>query len=285
MSVQTAVLGLASIVLPRRHRARWREEAAAVLMEVSGARRLWYTLDTVVKVPVLARQHRRGQPEGLPVTSRWISAVAGAALLASALAAVLPLLTVESTVESTVPPGSRAVPVLDPLGYLQVMGGLVALVAIRSFTAARRPGGGLRYADSVAVLITVFVGAGPLVAWLLSTGLNLPIVALVGNVLPGLWLAGVCSLAVRRRIGPWPPAVVGTVAGLALMGALGAAPLWRMTSELQSVALLIGHTSLLVAAPTYLIWSAWAGVRLLLGRQDLLIARRPTPAGLRGDAR
>jgi hypothetical protein len=277
MSVQTLVLGIASIVLPRRHRARWREEASAVLMGVSGVRRWWYTLDTVVKVPILARQHRREHPDSLP--GRAVSAVVGAALLASTVAVLLPVLTAKPHVI----PGSRVVLALDALGYLLVMGGLVVLVATRSFRFTQRRGAALRYADSGAVLITVFVGAGPVVAWPLSIVLDLPAVALVGNVLPGVWLAAVCAMALRRRTGPWPLAVVGAIAGLALMGVLGALPLGRAMPGHQPLVLLIGHVSLLVAAPAYLIWSGWAGVRLLLGRRDLLLAGPATPDGLRPD--
>jgi hypothetical protein len=275
MSVETLVLGIASRVLPRQHRARWREEASAVLMGVSGARRLWYTLDTVLKVPILAREHRRRVPDGLP--GRRSSAVVGAALLASALAGLLPVLIAARDVL----PGGGVVLALEPPGYVLVMGGLVVLVATRSFRRAGRPGAGLRYAHSGAVLLTVFAGAGPLVAWPLSIALNLPVVALVGNVLPGVWLAAICALALRRRTGPRPLAVVGTIAGLALVGVLGALPLGQVMPGDRPLAVLIGNLSLAVAAPTYLIWSGWAGVRLLLGRQDLLTAWRPTPDGLR----
>jgi hypothetical protein len=163
------------------------------------------------------------------------------------------------------------------------MGGLVALVAARSFRFARRRGRGLQYAHSGAVLITVFAGTGPVVAWLLSIAFNLPVVALVGSVLPGVWLTVVCTMALRRRTGPWPLAVVGTIAGLALIGVLGSLPLREVMPGHQPLAQLVGHLSLVVAAPTYLIWCGWAGVRLLLGRQDLLMARPPTPDGLRPD--
>jgi hypothetical protein len=277
MSVQTVVLGMASIVLPPRHRARWREEAAAVLMEVSGVRRLWYTVDTVLKVPILARQHRRGHADGLP--GRGISAVVGAALLASALALIFPVL---SGVPRTLP-GVPVLAVWEPLAYLLVLGGLAALVAARSFRSVRRPGGGLQYADTGALLITVLVGTGPVVAWLLSIALNLPVVAFVGNVLPGMWLAAICAMALRRRTGPWPLAVVGTIAGLALIGVLGTVPLGQMVPGHEPLALLVGRLSSAVAAPTYLIWSGWAGVRLLLGRQDLLTAWPSAPDGLRPD--
>ncbi|GIJ70870.1 DUF4304 domain-containing protein [Virgisporangium ochraceum] len=55
------MLRLGSVILPPAHRDRRREEAAAVLMDVSGRRRFRYTVDTVVKVPVLAFEHRRRQ--------------------------------------------------------------------------------------------------------------------------------------------------------------------------------------------------------------------------------
>jgi hypothetical protein len=164
-----------------------------------------------------------------------------------------------------------------------VMGGLVALVVARSFGFAQRRGTGLRYADSGAVLITAFVATGPVVAWPLSIALNLPAVALVGSVLPGVWLAAICALALRRRTGPWPLAVLGTIAGLALIGVLGNLPLMRLMPGQQPLALLTGQLSLVVAAPTYLIWSGWAGVRLLLGSRDLLVAQPPSPDSQRPD--
>jgi hypothetical protein len=289
MSVQTVMLGMASVVLPRHHRARWREEASAVLMEVSGARRWWYTLDTVLKVPLLAREHRRGQADGLP--GRWVSAVVGGALLASLLAVTVDVLgmfllrdpaAIGGDVYVEVP---RVVPVLrmDPVGFLIVMGGLFALVVARSFRFAQRRGAALQYADSGAVLITAFVAAGPVVGWPLSIVMNLPMVAVVGNALPGVWLAAICAMALRRRTGPWPLAVVGTIAGLALAGAPSTLPLGQLMPGHQPLALLIGQLSLVVAAPTYLIWSGWAGVRLLLGRRDLLLAGPATRAGVRPD--
>jgi hypothetical protein len=276
MSVQR-VLGMASVVLPRGHRARWREEASAVLMDVSRGRRLWYTLDTIVKVPVLAREHRRGRPDNVTLPGRWASAAVGAALLAGALALFLPMLT-------RVPfalPGAPVLAVWEPLAYLLVMGGLLALVATRSFRSARQHGGSLTYADSGAVLLTAFVGTGPVVAAPLSTALDLPVVALVGNILPGAWLAAISALALRRHSGPWPLGALGTVAGLALIGVLATLPFRQMMPGQESAALLIGKWSSAVAVPAYLIWSVWAGVRLLRGRQDLLMARPPTPDGLR----
>ena len=91
-------------------------------------------------------------------------------------------------------------------------------------------------------------------------------------------------MALRRRTGPWPLAVLGTIAGLAQIGALVALPPLAVMPGHQPAALLIEHWSLLVgAALTYLIWSRWAGVRLLLGRQDLLLARPATSDGLRPD--
>jgi hypothetical protein len=294
MSVQTVVLEIASVVLPPRHRARWREEASAVLMGVSGVRRLWYTLDTVLKVPILARHHRRGQTGGRTISrpGRGTSAVVGLALLASALAVAADLSALHllrepgpfgADVYFEMPHALPVITMSDPLGHLLVMGGLFALVATRSFGSARRPGGGLQYAHSGAVLITVFAGAGPVVAWPLSTALNLPVVALVGYVLPGVWLAAVCAMALRRRTGPWPLAVLGTFAGLAQIGALVALPVAQVMVGPRPPGLLVGHVPLVAAALSYLIWSGWAGVRLLLGRQDLLLAGAPGPDGLRPD--
>jgi hypothetical protein len=215
--------------------------------------------------------------------------VVGAALLASALVVAADVLAlgllrgpgpIRADVFFAVPPVLPVIRMSDPFAYLLVMGGLFALVATRSFRFGQRRGGGLRYADSGAVLITVFVGAGPVVTWPLSIVLNLPVVALVGSVLPGAWLAAVCAMALRRRTGPRLLAVVGTVAGLALIGVLGTMPLGQVMPG-QPPALLVGGLSLVVAVPTYLIWSGWAGVRLLLGRRDLLLARPPTADGLR----
>jgi hypothetical protein len=186
--------------------------------------------------------------------------VVGAALLASAVALVAPLLSGTPRVPSGPIP---VLAVMDPRAYLLALGGL----------------GGLRYADSVAVLITVFAGTGPVVALPLSIAFNLPVVALVGSVLPGLWLAAICVIALRRRTGPWPLAAIGTVAGLALMGVLSSMPLGEMMPWQHP--LLIARLSSAVAVPTYLIWSVWAGVRLVLGRPELLSAEPPTPDGLR----
>ncbi|MCW6003617.1 hypothetical protein K1W54_03340 [Micromonospora sp. CPCC 205371] len=278
MTVHSMVLGIASIVLPQRHRARWREEASAVLMEVAGVRRVWYLLDTVLKVPILARQHRRGQTSDLPgaklsAVDRAVSALVGAALLAGVLALLAPVLAGAPRI-----PPVEPLPVLavsDPLAYPLVMGGLFALVAARSFRSARRHGGGLRYADSGAVLITVFAGAGPLVAGPLAIALGLPAMALVASVLPGAWLAAICAMALRSRTGPWPLAMVGAIAGLALIGVLGSAPLGQVTPGQQPLAVLVGGLSTAVAVPAYIIWSGWSGVRLLLGRLDLLTAWLP----------
>jgi hypothetical protein len=255
----SVVLRVASVVLPRGHRARWREEVAAVLMDVSGWRRFRYTVDTVVKVPVLAVHHRSAGLVG--GKGRRLSALVGAALIASVLATL-------SGSPRALPGGSLR----DPVGYLLAMGGLAALVAVRSFrTARRRSGARLGYADSGAVVITILAGAGPLVGGLVSWALYLPVLAMVGNVLPGLWLATVCGTALLRRTGPWPLAAIGTVAGLAMVAALGLAlPLAKMTPH---AAMLIGEVSILVAAPAFLVWSAWAGVRLLLGHQELATGR------------
>jgi hypothetical protein len=247
------LLRLASVILPPAHRDRWREEAAAVLMDVSGRRRFRYAVDTVLKVPLLAVEHRRRQPVDL------VGAVVGGALIASVVAIL-----------SGVLPGAapRALPgagTPDPVGYLLVLGGLVAVVAARSFRTARRHGGGLTYADSGAVLVTVAVGAGPL----LVAPLGLPVVTLVGTVLPGVWLAVVSATALRRGEGPRVLAVVGMVAGLALVGVLGSVPLLRLVPGVH----VVGLASMVVAAPSYLVWSLWSGARLLLGRGDLLVAR------------
>jgi hypothetical protein len=286
MTVHNVLLGIASIVLPQRHRARWREEASAVLVEVTGMRRVWYTLDTVLKVPILARQHRRGRTSGLPgreisAVDRAVSALVGAALLVGVLAFLAPVLAGGPRI-----PLGEPLPVLavsDPRAYPLVMGGLFALVTARSFRSARRHGGGLRYADSGALLITVFVGAGPLVAWPLTIAFNLPVMALVASVLPGAWLAAICAMALRSRTGPWPLAVVGVIAGLALIGALGSEPLGHVTPGQRPLAVLVGGLSTAVAVPAYVLWSGWSGVRLLLGRPDLLIAWPPIPPVVRPD--
>jgi hypothetical protein len=241
------LLRLASAVLPPAHRDRWQEEAAAVLMDVSGWRRFRYTVDTVVKVPVLAWQYRE------PVDV--VTAAVGGALIASVVAIV-------SGAPAVLPGAGRP----DPVAYLLVLGGLVAVVAARSFRTARRHGGGLTYADSGAVLVTVAVGAGPLIV----APLGLPVVTLVGTVLPGVWLAVVSATAWRRRTGPRALAVVGVVAGVSLMGVLGTVSLLRLAPGFPVQP--AGSVALAVAAPSYLVWSLWSGVRLLLGRRDLLVA-------------
>jgi hypothetical protein len=289
MSAQTVVLAMASIVLPPRQRARWREEASAVLMEVSGARRWWYTVDTVVKVPVLAWHYRRGRADRLPVAGRRIAAVVGAALLASALMMAADLLALPPLRASGVigfdlyVETSRALPVLsllDPSVRLLMLGGLFALVAARSFRMAQRPGGGLQYADSGALLVTALVIAGTVGAWPLSIELDAPAVAVAGSALPGAWLVVTCASALRRRTGPRPLALAGIVAGVTLTAVLVALPLRLLLPGSPALPVLVGHLSLL-AVPAYLVWSGWTGVRLLLGRPDLLVARPAGPAGAR----
>jgi hypothetical protein len=249
------LLAAASLVLPRPRRARWREEAMAVLLATSGARRLGFTLDTVVKVPVLAWHYHRTDP--LPPVGRWPAALAGAGLLST------PVLIVAALSLAPVI-GEDAAEFL----FLMAPGGMLPLVAVRSFRVAAHRGGTVaRYV--VALLVTVFAGTGPVAAGALSVLVGVPGIALVGSVVPGGWLICVGASALARRHGPPSLAVVGMVAGAALVGVLLGLQLTMLAAGSAGLLSALTALSLFALVPAYLVWSLWSGTRLLRGSGDL----------------
>lgn len=255
------LLRVTSRTLPAAHRARWQEEALAVLLHTSGRRRWRFTWDTVVKAPVLAWHLRHTDP-GRPSTD-WGARLAGAGLLA------IPALVL----------GGLALPALvgedaAEFVFLLAPAGLLPVVALRSWRSALRRGGGpLRIA--AAVVVTVFAGTGPVAAGALSVVTGLPLLALPGSLVPGLWLAGVSGLALARRVGPTALAVIGTVAGAGLTGILLGLQLMMLGAP-QQVTLLLSAFALLTFVPGFTVWTVWSGTRLLRGHADLLAVPAPT---------
>lgn len=252
----TVLLAAASLILPPSRRARWREEAMAVLLATAGARRVRFALDTVVKVPVLAWHYRRIDP--LPPVRRWSAALAGAGLLST------PVLIVVAVVLAPVI-GENTAEFL----FLCAPGGMLPVVAVRSFRGAAHHGGtAVRYAT--AALLTVFAGTGPVAAGALSVALAAPGIALAGSVIPGAWLIAVCATALVRRHGSPSLAVVGTVAGTALIGTLLGLQLTMLAPGLGAPLSALTVLSFAALIPSYLTWSLWSGVRLLRGNGELL---------------
>ena len=258
MRTVTAVLAVASLILPPAHRARWREEAAALLSEVYGARRWRYTLDTVLKAPVLAWCHRVAEPPA-PEPGRAVAALTGAALI------VAPLLAVAALVLA---------PVLgeDAAEFLFLISpcGLLGFIAVRTFRRARHHGGGPgRY--TAAALVSVFAGTGPVASGALSVALDAPAVAIAGAVVPGAWLATVSVTALARQHRPHALSLLGLAAGAGLVGVLAGVQLVSHVPAARTAASLATALSTVLLIPSYLAWSMWTGVRLLRGRARQLV--------------
>lgn len=254
------LLRVASRALPAVHRARWQEEALAVLLETRGRRRWRYAWDTVVKAPVLAWHLR--QADAGRSSPDWGAALAGAGLLA------IPVLVL----------GALALPPLageDAAEFLFLIApaGLLPLVALRSWRSALRRGGGLPRVAG-AVVVTIFAGTGPVAAGALSVATGLSWLALPGSLVPGLWLAAVSGLALIRPVGPAALAVTGIVAGAAVTGVLLGLQLMILGVS-HPVTLLLGMTAMLTLIPSFTLWAAWSGARLLLGHTDLLTTTSP----------
>jgi hypothetical protein len=254
------LLRVASRALPAVHRARWREEALAVLLDTSGPRRWRYAVDTVVKAPVLA-WHLRRAGSGRRSTDRG-AALAGAGLLAIPVlvlgAVAMPPLVGEDTAE---------------LVFLLAPAGMLPVVALRSWRSARRRGGGpLRLA--AAVVVTVFAGTGPVAAGALSVATGLSWIAVPGSLVPGLWLAGVGGLALVRRVGPAALAVIAAVAGAGLTGILLSLQL-TIVGAPHAMTLPVSALALLAFVPSFTVWTVWSGTRLLRGHAELLTTPSP----------
>lgn len=228
----------------------------AVLLATSGARRVHYALDTVLKAPVLAWQYGRLDP--LPPVRHRVAALAGAGLLST------PVLIIAAV---SLPPviGEDAAELL----FLGAPCGMLPIVAVRSFRgAAHRGGTAARY--SAAALLTAFAGTGPVAAGALSVAVAAPSIAVVGSVVPGAWLIAVCGAALLRRSGPAALAVLGMVAGAALTGALLGFQLTMHAPGLGGFFQALTVLSFAALLPSYLMWSLWSGARLLRGSGELL---------------
>ena len=250
MRVLRFVLTVAALILPAAHRARWREESLAVLADVHGTRRWWFALDTIIKAPMLARQFRTP----VPAPGRWVSVLTGTALIGASVAMVAAVLLTDLLGE-------------DAAEFLFAMTpcGLIGIVAARSFHSARSYGGGpVPYL--LATLITVFAGTGPLAAGLLAVATGVPAIALVGAVLPGLWLIAVSVAALVRRTSPPTLALIGTLCGVGLIGLLLGVFLVSYLPELRGPASVLTVLSIVLLMPGWTVWSTWTGARLIRAR-------------------
>ncbi|MFB9543700.1 hypothetical protein [Micromonospora sagamiensis] len=247
--VLAALLVVASVGLPARHRARWREEALAVLLAVRGGRRWRYAVDTVAKVPLLAWQYRRTDPPGEP--ARWPSIVAGAWLLGT------PALLAGAVVAAPVIGEDAA-----EFFFLLAPSGMLPVVAVRAGRWAVNRGG-VAFRCTVVALLAAFAGTGPVAAGALSIALDQPLVALVGSVVPGLWLIATNVADLRRGRQPAALSGLGATAGAALVGLLLGLQLAMLSAGTSRPATALGALSFLLLVPTYAAWSVWTGLRLL----------------------
>ncbi len=249
-----AVLALAAFTLPPAHRARWREESLAVLMAVHGVRRWWFTVDTVIKVPLLAGQFR----EPVPPPGRWLSIISGGALIGTSVLAAGALMLPSAI-------GEDAAEFL----FLLAPCGLLGVVAVRATWTARSYGGGL-LSYLTAATITVFAGTGPVAAGALSVATGRPVIAILGAFLPGLWLLTVSGAALARRSCPPAQALSGIIAGTGLLGVLVGLQLVTHVPSVRGPASALTALSLALFAPAWTVWSTWTGLRLIRTRQRLV---------------
>ncbi|WP_229071012.1 hypothetical protein [Actinoplanes sp. DH11] len=247
MRILRTLLAVAALTLPAAHRARWREEALAVLADVPGARRWWYALDTVLKVPLLAHQFRT--PVAPP--RRWLSALTGAALIGTSVLLVAAVLA---------PPliGEGAAEFL----FLLAPCGLLGVVAVRSFWTAKSYGGGL-LPYLIAAFLTVFAGTGPVAAGALSVATDTAAVAMIGAVIPGLWLILISGAALLRHTSPPALAVTGMLCGAGLLAALIGLQLVTHVPALRGPGSALTAMSVMLLVPAWPVWSLWTGVRLI----------------------
>ena len=253
----TALLAVASLVLHPAHRARWREETAALLLEVQGARRWWFAFDTVLKAPALAWSHRVAEPLQ-PQPGRAVAALTGVGLIATSILAVVAL---------------GLAPVLgEPAAeflFLVSPGGLLGFVAVHTLRRAMHRGGGIgRYTR--AGLVSAFAGTGPIAAGALSVAVDVPMIAVLGAVVPGGWLAAVSTTGLARRTWPRPLALLGLVAGVGLVGVLAGVQIVSHLPAARPAASSVTALSMVLLIPSYLAWSVWTGIRLVLGRAQQL---------------
>jgi hypothetical protein len=257
MRMLSILLRIASATLPREHRQRWREEALAVLLAVSGLRRWRYAFDTVLKAPLLTWQHRRAAHPDAPAL--WVAVLAGLGLLC------VPVLALGSVTVGPFlgPDGVVLVFLLSPVGLLPT-------IAARSFRTAARGGGGLPR-HTFAALVTLAAAAGPVAAGAAAVVTGSPHAGLAGASAPGIWLAYASVSALRRRTVPGHQALLGTLAGTALIVVpialhVGAQGSTRLTWVTPGGMLLLAA----VLLPTLLGWAVQEGLRTLVGRHDVI---------------
>lgn len=250
MAVLRIVLAVAALTLPASRRDRWREETLAVLAEVQGVRRWWFALDTAVKAPMLARQLR----VPVPPPGRWLSVLTGAALIGASVVMAVAVLFPSAI-------GEDAAEFL----FLCAPCGMAGVVAARSVATARSYGGGpVPYL--MAVVVTVFAGTGPIAAGALSVVTGVAAIAMIGAVVPGVWLIGVSAAALVRRTSPAALAVSGALTGAGLLGVLLGLQLVTHVAAIRQPASALTATSLLVLIPAWTVWSTWTAARLIRGR-------------------
>lgn len=243
------LLQVGSFALPRPYRARWLEEALAVLYEVHGWRRWWYGVDTALKAPLLAREYQRG-----PVLPpRWLTMFAGATL------AVWPAFTLGVLILGQPDDGRLVASILLlPLGLLPVVAG-------RSFhVAARRGGGAVRYA--AAAVLTAAIMFGPF-ATIRAALAERGDVTVLGMTLLGGWLVWVNLTILRRRIGAADQATLGLISGVPI------AVLPIAAVQGGSLASSLVFFGMGMTVPVLGTWCLLAGLRMLAGRPDLMLDR------------
>ncbi|MGK5522130.1 hypothetical protein ACSNN9_22620 [Micromonospora sp. URMC 107] len=259
-------LAAAAVLLPRGGRARWREEALAVLLDAPPPLRYRYAVDTLVKLPVLAWQQRLAARPADPPLSWPVSACAGAGLLAVPVVMVAALALTPVLGEET----AEFLFLVSPCGMLPA-------VAASCFHRARRRGGGARH-HLLAALVALFAGTGPMAAGALGVGIGAAgagdqlagTVALVAGLAPGGWLLHHGVGALLRGHGPTALGALGAAAGTGLLGVPVGLHLGMAAPGLGWLSLLVSVLALLVLVPSFVGWSVWAGVRLLAGRSEPL---------------
>lgn len=250
MSLVGLLLRVASLVLPGPYRARWYEEALALLAEVpAGGRRWRYAFDTALKVPLMARELRY---DVAPPPPRWQLEVAGLALVGGPALVIGAIVLVNSL-------GYRGelLILLAPLG-------MVPLVAVRAAQSAAGNGGFGR-----AVAVTVLAATGPVSALFIDDVLAF----FVAGAVAFAWLAVVSVSALVFGVGPSGEAQLGAVTGL----------LWPvgLVGSLATGSPVLGYAffAYYLAVVLFAIWAVLAAVRLLSGRADLVTSRPAGPAG------
>ncbi|WP_203899293.1 hypothetical protein [Virgisporangium aliadipatigenens] len=191
-------------LVPAERRERWREETLADLLQTHGRRRWWFTLDALLKAPLLRGPIVLHAPEVGAAFEAACLMVLAVLLPASVL--VLPALAGEGV--------SGTALVMTPF--------LLVPSVVRHHAQALRTGGRARRA---AIAIVAFCGFGPLIGALVSWGTQYveplrdigPAVGLVAFAGPGMWLVYTCVTAMARATRPFVLAGAGASAGASMI--------------------------------------------------------------------